>query len=116
MADSPSLSHTPPFNSSYIEGIYQQFANFALVFNFSLIPFLYTFFFFSGCENEGVETLQCLRSAPSEVLIRAGQLITAAWPLTLYLFAPIIDGSFLKERPVEALKAGRFARVPVLTG
>ena len=73
-------------------------------------------FFFSGCENKDAETLQCLRSAPSEALIRAGQLTTAARPSTLYLFAPIIDGTFLQERPVEAFTAGSFARVPVLTG
>jgi hypothetical protein len=36
MADSPSLSDTPSFDSSFIEGVYQQFANFALVFNFPL--------------------------------------------------------------------------------
>jgi carboxylesterase type B len=37
-------------------------------------------------------------------------------PLTLYLFAPIVDGTFLQDRPVEAFKAGMFVRVPVLTG
>ena len=35
-------------------------------------------------------------------LIRAGEL-TVAKPLTLYLFDPIIDGTFLQEGPVEAL-------------
>jgi hypothetical protein len=116
MADSPSLSDTPSFDSSYIENIYQQFANFALVFNFPhFFPFL-DFFSFRGCENKGEETLQCLRSSPSEALIRAGRLTTATRPSTLYLFAPIIDGTFLLERPVEAFTAGRFARVRVLTG
>ena len=120
MADSPSLSDTPSFDSSYIEGIYQQFANFALVFNFCLFFFFHLFYFyfilFSGCENKDAETLQCLRSASSEALIRAGQLTTATRPSTLYLFAPVIDGTFLQERPVESFTTGKFARVPVLTG
>jgi len=98
IGDSPPFTYTPSFDSSYIEGIYQQFANFA------------------GCEDKGAKTLQCLRSASSEALIRAGQLTNATMPLTLYLFAPVIDGTFLQERPVEALNAGRFVRVPVLTG
>ena len=116
MADSPSLSDTPSFDSSFIEGIYQQFANFALVFNFYNFFFRFLFFVFRGCENKGEGTLQCLRSAQSGALIRAGQLTTAARASTLFLFAPVIDGTFLQERPVEALSAGRFSRVPVLTG
>ncbi|KAF8802083.1 alpha/beta-hydrolase [Phlegmacium glaucopus] len=98
IADSPSLSDTPLYNSAYIEGIYQQYAKFA------------------GCENQGAGTLQCLRSAPSDALIRAGNLTTAARPSTLFLFAPVIDGEFLQERPVEAFRAGRFSGVPVLVG
>lgn len=115
MADSPSLSDTPSFDSSFIEGIYQQFANFALVFNLTFFS-RFLIFVFRGCENKGEGTLQCLRSAPSGALIRAGQLTTAARASTLFLFAPVIDGTFLQERPVEALSAGRFSRVPVLTG
>ena len=88
MADSPPLGDTPPFDSSYIEGIHQQFANFALVFNFPLFLFFKYTFFPSGCENQSTETLECLRSASSEALIRAGQLTTAARPSTLYLFRP----------------------------
>jgi hypothetical protein len=109
----------PSFDSSYIEGIYQQFANLALVFS-TLFSFffllLYHFFLFSGCEYEGAKTLQCLRSSSTEVLIRAGQLTNATMPLTLYVFSPIIDGTFLQERPVEAFEAGRFIHVPMLTG
>ena len=39
-----------------------------------------------------------------------------ARPATLYVFAPNLDGDFIRERPVEALKSGNFARVPVLFG
>jgi carboxylesterase type B len=42
--------------------------------------------------------------------------VLAARPATLYVFAPILDGDFIRQRPVEALKSGNFAHVPVLFG
>ncbi|KAF8904132.1 alpha/beta-hydrolase [Gymnopilus junonius] len=98
MGDSPSLSFTPTFDESYAEGIYEQFAEFA------------------GCGNKSSSTLQCLRSASSEELTLAGSQVLVARPATLFVFAPGVDGEFLEERPVEAFKAGRFSRVPVLFG
>ena len=70
----------------------------------------------SAVENEGPDTLLCLRSAPCEALILAGLLSTAARSSTLFIFDPIIDGTFLQERLVEAFKAGRFVCIPVLIG
>ncbi|PPQ93082.1 hypothetical protein CVT25_003114 [Psilocybe cyanescens] len=98
MGDSPSMSFTPQFNQAYDEGIFQQFAN------------------LSGCENKATGTLQCLRSASSQALTLAGSQLLAARPSTLFVFAPIFDENFITERPVEAFKAGRFSRVPVLFG
>lgn len=86
---------------------------FFLVFSFL---FIYVIGIFSGCENQGANTLQCLRSAPSKALIRAGNLITAAASSTLFLFAPVLGGQFLQERPIEAFTAGRFSSVPMLAG
>ena len=40
----------------------------------------------------------------------------SARPATLYIFTPFLDGDFISEQPVEALKSGSFARVPVLFG
>ena len=40
----------------------------------------------------------------------------AARPATLFAFAPNLDGDFIRQQPVEALKSGNFARVPVLFG
>jgi carboxylesterase type B len=98
MGDSPSLSFVPSFDQSYDEGIYEQFADLA------------------GCGNKGSGTLQCLRSTSSHELTLAGSQLLSARPATLFVFAPILDGDFIAERPVEAFKAGRFSRVPVLFG
>ncbi len=35
---------------------------------------------------------------------------------TLYPFAPIVDGTFIREGPVEAFTNGRFAQVPIFYG
>ena len=51
-----------------------------------------------------------------ETLTLAGKQVLLARPATLYVFAPNLDGDFIRERPVEALKSGNFARVPVLFG
>ena len=40
----------------------------------------------------------------------------SARPATLFVFSPSLDGDFIRERPVEALKSGNFAHVPVLYG
>ena len=69
-----------------------------------------------GCANRGPNTLQCLRSASTETLALAGKQVLLARPATLFVFAPNLDGDFIRERPVEALKSGNFARVPVLFG
>ncbi|KAF8969012.1 Alpha/Beta hydrolase protein [Flammula alnicola] len=99
MGDSPVLTSTPIFNESYAEEIYRQVAEFA------------------GCGNEtSTGTLQCLRSASSDALTLAGSKLRAARPATHFILSPVIDGDFVKERPIEAFAAGRFARVPLLFG
>ncbi|KNZ81847.1 Lipase 1 [Termitomyces sp. J132] len=97
MGDSPSLSFMPAFNDSYVEEIFQQFVTFA------------------GCENAS-NVMQCLRTADGDTLAAAGSKVIAARTATLFTFAPILDGTFLRERPVEAFKNGHFAKVPVLFG
>ena len=41
MADSPALNYAPSFDCSYIEDIYQQIANFALVPTFLVFHFFF---------------------------------------------------------------------------
>ncbi|PPQ93093.1 hypothetical protein CVT25_003125, partial [Psilocybe cyanescens] len=103
IAHSPPLTYTPLFNDSYDENIYQQFAQLA------------------GCGSGGSDkrdqdTLGCLRKASSQTLARAGSKLLDARPDTLFVFAPVLDGSLITERPVEAYKAGRFAHVPIIAG
>ncbi|KAG6908681.1 hypothetical protein DXG01_003695 [Tephrocybe rancida] len=95
MGDSPSLSFLPSYNDTYTEGIFKQFANFA------------------GCTSD---IMKCLRTADGNKLALAGSQTIAARTATLFTFAPILDGTFLRERPVEAFKNGHFAQVPVLFG
>ncbi|KAF9474048.1 alpha/beta-hydrolase [Pholiota conissans] len=97
MGDSPSLSFMPLFNQSYDQDIFDQFGTFA------------------GCGND-TNALSCLRSASSETLTRAGSQLILSRPATLYMFAPILDGTLMQQRPVEAFNSGKFAQVPVLFG
>jgi hypothetical protein len=60
--------------------------------------------------------MNCLRTAESDTLAMASSRLLASRTSTLFVFAPILDGSVINERPVEAFKAGHFARVPVLYG
>ncbi|KAF9443812.1 alpha/beta-hydrolase [Macrolepiota fuliginosa MF-IS2] len=98
MGDSPSLSFVPAFNEDYDVQIFNQYASFA------------------GCGNQGANVLSCLRSADANTLASASSQVLAARPSTLFVFAPILDGKFINERPVEAYAAGHFARVPVVFG
>ncbi|KAG6908682.1 hypothetical protein DXG01_003696 [Tephrocybe rancida] len=67
----------------------------------------------SGCTSD---IMKCLRTADGNKLALAGSQTIAARKATLYTFAPVFDGTFLRERPVEAFKNGHFAQVPVLFG
>ncbi|KAF9465706.1 alpha/beta-hydrolase [Collybia nuda] len=99
MGDSPSLSYLPSFTDFYVQDIFMQFSGLA------------------GCNPSGeIDVMSCLRSADSNTLALAGSHTIGARASTLFTFAPIIDGTFLAERPVEAFRNGRFAHVPVLFG
>ncbi|CAK5275962.1 unnamed protein product [Mycena citricolor] len=93
MGDSPSLSYLPAYDDPYVESLFTEFAR-----------------------NAGCLDLDCLRSVPADTIAAAGQKVLASHPATLYPFAPVFDGAFFAQRPVEAFSSGRFARVPVLFG
>ncbi|KAJ3512388.1 hypothetical protein NLJ89_g3546 [Agrocybe chaxingu] len=105
MGDSPSLSYLPAYNDAYVEGIYQKFVG------------------FTACANKSTsaETFRCLRRAPVSDLIQAGPKLLASYPSTLFVFAPILDGTFLSSRAVAAFSStslgpAKFAQVPLLFG
>ncbi|KAK7053746.1 carboxylic ester hydrolase [Favolaschia claudopus] len=98
VSDSPSLSFLPYYNDAFTENLFSQFAGFV------------------GCSGTSSAIMACLRNAPVDTLASAGSRVLANRTSSFYPFAPITDGRYLIERPVEAFRAGRFARVPVLFG
>ena len=115
MGDSPSLNFMPSFSESYDEDIFTQFANIAYVLSWVLITCVITLFWYRGCQDTTTD-LSCLRSVSSETLTLAGSQLLGTRPSTIFVFAPIFDGTFLPKRPVEAFNSGGFAQVPVLFG
>ncbi|OAV96781.1 hypothetical protein PTTG_03567 [Puccinia triticina 1-1 BBBD Race 1] len=72
---------------------------------------------FVQCETAS-DKLGCLRKAPFKKLLKAvemfpGTFSFGAFPLT---FSPVVDGEFVTGSIQNALKAGEFAKVPVITG
>ncbi|KAJ7165653.1 alpha/beta-hydrolase [Mycena crocata] len=99
MGDSPSLSFLPHYSDTFVEDLFTQFAGLA------------------GCGNaDALTTMACLRAAPTNTLALAGSKTLANRTSSFYPFAPIADGRFIRDRPVEAFRKGKFARVPVLFG
>lgn len=97
MGDSPSLNALPHYTDAFVENLFKQFAGFA------------------GCGGSPT-VMPCLRALPVNKLALAGSKILANRTSSLYPLAPIMDGTFIRERPVEAFRNGNFARVPVLFG
>ncbi|KAJ7932847.1 Alpha/Beta hydrolase protein [Mycena leptocephala] len=100
MADSPPLLYLPNYNDTFVENLFTQFAGLA------------------GCGKKatGAATMSCLRAASITKIATAGSKTLTNLTSSLYPFGPIADGSFIQERPVDALRNGNFVRVPVLFG
>ncbi|KAJ7740572.1 Alpha/Beta hydrolase protein [Mycena metata] len=100
MADSVPLIFSPQYNDTFIENLFTQFARFA------------------GCGESGNGTaiMACLRAAPTTTIATAGKNTLANRTSALYPIGPVVDGLFLRERPVEAFRNGHFVHVPVLMG
>ncbi|KAJ7878507.1 alpha/beta-hydrolase [Mycena olivaceomarginata] len=84
-------STLPNYNDAVTESLFTQFASLA------------------GCGNKatGAQTMS---------LATAGSSTLTKLTSSLYPFGPIADGSYIQERPVDALRNGNFVRVPVLSG
>ncbi|KAK0469130.1 alpha/beta-hydrolase [Desarmillaria tabescens] len=114
MGDSASVNYMPLYNESYPEELFSQFASLAYV--TPSITRCFSFVFCSGCEGLGNDTLTCLRAASSNTLAVAGNTTIKQRTSTLYSFSPIIDGTFIREGPVEAFTNGQFAQIPLFYG
>ncbi|KAJ7151907.1 Alpha/Beta hydrolase protein [Mycena crocata] len=100
MGDSPPLIYLPHYTDTFIEHLFTQFAGLA------------------GCRNSGngPATMACLRAASTGTIATAGRDMLANLTSALYPFGPIADGSFIRERPIEAFRNGNFVHVPCLFG
>ncbi|KAJ7184688.1 Alpha/Beta hydrolase protein [Mycena filopes] len=100
IADSPPLLALLDYTDAVIENLFTQFAGLA------------------NCGNKatGAATMACLRAASTNTLATAGSKTLKALTSSLYPFGPIADGTFIQQRPVDALSSGNFVHVPVLFG
>lgn len=63
------------------------------------------------------KVLTCLRGLPSETVDRAGkEVYKRSEPSNRWAWQPVIDGTVISRRPLEAWQSGNFNRVPILTG
>ncbi|KAJ7916276.1 Alpha/Beta hydrolase protein [Mycena leptocephala] len=100
IGDSPPLLYLPHYTDAFIEDLFTKFAGLA------------------GCGNSGngPAIMACLRAAPTGTIATAGRNTLANMTSSLYPIGPIADGSFIRERPVEAFRNGHFVHVPVMFG
>ncbi|KAI0438688.1 carboxylesterase [Xylaria telfairii] len=74
----------------------------------------------TGCDDEGVEPMACLRSKPAAVLQAAN--VPAAFPgapavpRPLFFWTPCVDGDILPDLPYRLFQRGAFVDVPVIMG
>ncbi|KAJ7507092.1 Alpha/Beta hydrolase protein [Mycena galericulata] len=59
-----------------------------------------------GCEASG-DSIACLRGVDAASLLAAGTQIGAKSALGTYTFVPVVDGTFIIERPTETLHRGQ---------
>ncbi|KAJ7062775.1 alpha/beta-hydrolase [Mycena amicta] len=100
IADSPPMLYLPKYTDAFIETLFMQFAGLA------------------GCagSGNGSAIMACLRAAPTKTIATAGSNVLNNLTSALYPIGPIMDGLFLRERPVEAFRGGRFVHVPGIFG
>jgi para-nitrobenzyl esterase len=76
-----------------------------------------------GCSSQGAELLACLRKLPAKDLVDPPPNITVSSPAydpwqkyPDFPVGPVIDGTFLKDLPINLMRAGKFHKVPLLIG
>lgn len=60
------------------------------------------------------DTLQCLRNTDIGLLDAVNSNISANAFFGTFIFVPVVDGTFITERPTEALKKGKINGVSFL--
>jgi len=98
-----AIAQSPPSNAVYRPDVTRQWAR----------EFLQILGAEPGCEAEA------LRTATPAALVRAARLLFVRIPDEYpgdQVFSPVVDGEYLPEHPVEALRAGRGHPVPLIIG
>ena len=67
-----------------------------------------------GSCTHSKDTLQCLRSVPASSLLAADTDIGLSNFMGVYTFVPVVDGTFIVERPTVTLQRGRINGVSPL--
>ncbi|KAL0948801.1 hypothetical protein HGRIS_008931 [Hohenbuehelia grisea] len=96
IAGSPCLLPQYQFNHPIVESVYDSVVAQA------------------GCASSG-NTLTCLRSADVQLLDAANSNISAGSFIGTYIALPVVDGSFIKQRPSVAFKQGNVNKAKLLT-
>ncbi|OCF30387.1 hypothetical protein I316_07955 [Kwoniella heveanensis BCC8398] len=67
--------------------------------------------------EETEDSFECLRGLPPDQLLQAQFALQASpiWSAS-FIFAPSIDGELIPDSPHALLEAGRFAKIPFITG
>ena len=60
----------------------------------------------TGCSSSN-DTLECLRAADVNSLQCANLEVDSSGFFGTFVFVPVVDGSFITERPTQLLKAGK---------
>ncbi|VDB85877.1 unnamed protein product [Peniophora sp. CBMAI 1063] len=61
----------------------------------------------AGCNTTGSSSgLDCLRNADASLILEADRTLGTASFMMTWPFVPVVDGDFIRERPVEALASG----------
>ena len=64
-------------------------------------------------EALGCDTADCLRTKSPEELVLALEAITSLFPRT---YGPVVDGYVFPDQPIERIRSGEVARIPVIIG
>ncbi|KAF7331291.1 Carboxylic ester hydrolase [Mycena kentingensis (nom. inval.)] len=101
IADSPPMISLHPVDASdpYLSNLFAQFTRLA------------------GCSSgTSTQIMACLRAASTAKLATAGANVLINRTSALYPIGPILDGDFVRERPVDAFTKGNFVHVPGIFG
>jgi para-nitrobenzyl esterase len=67
----------------------------------------------AGCSGEGAAVAKCLRALPASKIVALSGTPSANGP---FINGPLVDGQIIPQQMIDALRGGRFNRVPIIIG